>query len=315
MAAASKKLGRGLSALLAEEYSENPAPGESTESSAGVGLRDLSVKVIQSGKYQPRTYFDDSYIKELADSIKKSGVMQPIVVRPIDSETAGVKYEIIAGERRWRAAQMAGEYTIPAIIREVDDQQALELALIENVQRQDLNPLEEARGYQRLVDEFAYTQEELASTIGKSRSHIANLLRLLNLPEEVKNMIDKGQISMGHAKALMASENPIALANQVISRGLNVRQTENLARGDAPKAERTSRSPSGKGKKEKAAAKSFEAAAGEASSDAQLLAATVAENLKLRKVEIEEKGEEGRIILYNDTMQELDTILQHLSAA
>lgn len=296
---ATKKLGRGLSALIAEEYSEHSMPV--TDEAGASGLREISLTVIRSGKFQPRSRFDEQYIKELSESIAKSGVMQPIVVRPIEGES-GTKYEIIAGERRWRAAKQAGEITIPAIIRDVSDQQALELALVENIQRQDLTPLEEARGYQRLMDEFSYTQEELSNTVGKSRSHIANLLRLLNLPQEVKEMLEEGALTMGHARALMGAENPVAVAKQVVARGLNVRQTENIARNGQPSAERKTRS----GKRD--SSKEFR---GERSADILALEENLTAGLGF-KVQIEENGSAGRITLHYESLEQLDMILQRL---
>lgn len=303
---ATKKLGRGLSALIADDYSEHGI--SVTDDSGKSGLRELSLGSIQSGKFQPRTHFDDQYIKELSESIAKSGIMQPIVVRPIEDGQKGIKYEIIAGERRWRAAKMAGEITIPAIIRDVDDRQALELALIENVQRQDLNPLEEGRGYQRLMDEFSYTQEELGKTLGKSRSHIANLLRLLNLPDEVKGMLEKGELSMGHARALMTANDPVAVAKQVVTRGLNVRQTENIARGSQPKQEKRARADVSKTKAPLAAA------TGERNADIIALEQNLSESLGL-KVNIDGSESTGRVMLQYNSLEELDNILQMLGGA
>ena len=227
------KLGKGLSALMADDYSEHSLGDAAT----GKGLKEIPLDLLCSGQYQPRRHFDERYLQELADSISKNGIMQPLVVRPIEGQEQA-KYEIIAGERRWRAAKIAGLYSVPAIIREIDNKQALELALIENVQRQDLTPLEEGEGYQRLMDEFGYTQEELSTTVGKSRSHIANLLRLLHLPAEVKEMISRGDLSMGHARALVGSNNALDVATEVVRRGLNVRQTENLARAGVPRNDR-----------------------------------------------------------------------------
>lgn len=226
-AAAQKGLGKGLSALMGEEYSSSVNSSSATDNKA-YSPGTLPVGSIHSGTFQPRMRFDEEYLSELADSIEKNGVMQPIIVRP--SLTESGKYEIIAGERRWRASKMAKMTDIPVIIRDIDDQLALELALVENIQRQDLTPLEEAGGYQRLIDEFGYTQEELARTVGKSRSHIANLLRLLSMPEELKTYLDKDELSMGHARALLNADKPVELAREVVKRGLNVRQTENLVR-------------------------------------------------------------------------------------
>ena len=302
---ATKKLGRGLSALIADDYSSDHGINV-TDSSGKNGLRELSLNSVQSGKFQPRSNFDEQYIKELADSITKSGIMQPIIVRPIEA-SGGAKYEIIAGERRWRAAKLAGEITIPAIIRDVDDQQALELALIENVQRQDLNALEEGKGYQRLMDEFSYTQEELSKTLGKSRSHIANLLRVINLPDEIKGMLERGELSMGHAKALMAAKDPLGIAKQVVSRGLNVRQTENISRGtplkDLPKIKATAK---GKSKQDNQPT-------GERNSDIIALEQTLTESLGM-KVMIADTGSKGTVTLHYESLEELDTVLQRLGS-
>ncbi len=308
--ASSKKLGRGLSALIADDYSDNSNINV-TDDNGRSGLRELALTSIQSGKFQPRSRFDEQYIKELAASIGKNGVMQPIVVRPIEAKGV-VKYEIIAGERRWRAASLVGEVTIPAIIKDVDDQQALELALIENIQRQDLTPLEESRGYQRLMDEFSYTQEALSKTIGKSRSHIANLLRLLNLPSEVKEMLENGELSMGHARALMNATDPVAIAKAVVSRGLNVRQTENIARNGLEPAER--KQPKGKQKLAKRSNDNVNAYQSENSGDIRALEATLSENMGL-KVKIEElSGSHGQITLHYESLEELDKVLQALGA-
>ena len=306
MVATTKKLGRGLSALIADDYSSEHGINV-TDDSGKSGLRELSLNSVQSGKFQPRSHFDEQYIKELADSIAKSGIMQPIIVRPVEAK-GGVKYEIIAGERRWRAAKIAGEITIPAIIRDVDDKQALELALIENVQRQDLNPIEEGRGYQRLMDEFDYTQEVLSKTLGKSRSHIANLLRLLNLPAEIMTMVERNELTMGHARALMGAKDPMAVAKQVVTRGLNVRQTENIARDGITKTERKPRITT------KGRLKQDNRPQGERNSDIIALESTLTESLGL-SVQIEDYGSNGKITLNYSSLEDLDMILQRLGGA
>ena len=219
-------LGKGLSALISDNASK---PAASSGPSVVSGINHVPCARLHPGQFQPRTHFDEGALTELAESIQKNGIMQPIIVRP----GAGNKLEIVAGERRWRASKLAGLETVPVIIRDINNKQALELALVENIQRRDLNPLEEALGYQRLIEEFDYTQEELAGTVGKSRSHIANLLRLLSLPEEVKEMLEKGEITMGHARALLTSESPVELAKQIVKKGLNVRQAENFSKGAA----------------------------------------------------------------------------------
>jgi ParB family chromosome partitioning protein len=218
-----KGLGRGLDALLGGDASEMPAAPSGAPSS-------LPVAQIQAGKYQPRTRMDDGSLSELAASIKSQGIMQPVLVRPIDMSASGARYEIIAGERRFRAAQLAGLDEIPVLVREVDDQNAAAMALIENIQREDLNPLEEAQGIARLISEFSFTHEQAAQAVGRSRSAVSNLLRLVNLAQPVQTMLMAGDIDMGHARALLAVDaaSQIALANQVIAKRLSVRETEKM---------------------------------------------------------------------------------------
>jgi ParB family chromosome partitioning protein len=218
-----KGLGRGLDALLGGDAQEAPAaPGGAPSA--------LPVAQIQAGKYQPRTRMDDGSLAELAASIKSQGIMQPVLVRPIDPSASGARYEIIAGERRFRAAQLAGLDEIPVLVREVDDQNAAAMALIENIQREDLNPLEEAQGIARLISEFSFTHEQAAQAVGRSRSAVSNLLRLVNLAQPVQTMLMAGDIDMGHARALLAVDaaSQIALANQVIAKRLSVRETEKM---------------------------------------------------------------------------------------
>ena len=210
-----KGLGRGLSSLLGD-------------SSKKINTNKISIKDIVRNKFQPRKYFDKESLVELTNSIKKQGIIQPIVVRP-DKSSVG-KYEIIAGERRWLASQNAGLHEIPAVILNVDDVKSLEFSIVENVQRQDLNPIEEARGYQRLVDDFNYNQEKLSQFIGKSRSYIANSLRLLSLPEDILLMVQQGNLSAGHARSLIGLNNSVEIAKKIIQKKLSVRQSEILAR-------------------------------------------------------------------------------------
>jgi len=210
-----KGLGRGLSSLLGD-------------SSKKVETNKVPIKDINRNKFQPRKNFNKESLQELADSIKEQGVIQPIVVRP--DKTNNGKYEIIAGERRWLASQHAGLHEVPVVILNVDDVKSLEFAIVENVQRQDLNSVEEARGYQRLVDEFNYNQEKLSKFIGKSRSYIANSLRLLSLPSEILLMIEQGDISASHARSLIGIQNPIFIAKKIIQKKLSVRQAEALTR-------------------------------------------------------------------------------------
>jgi len=219
----SKKLalGRGLSALLGES---EPHEG----GASGNGLSYLPTLDIKPGQFQPRHQFDDEKMTSLVDSIREKGIIQPLVVRALPHNPGA--YEIIAGERRWRAARMLNLETVPVIIRECSDREALELALIENIQRDDLTPIEEAQGYQRLLEEFNYTQEELAHSIGKSRSHVANMLRLNQLPDPVKDMVESGKISAGHARTLVNADDVLELAQNIMENNLNVREAEQLKR-------------------------------------------------------------------------------------
>ncbi|MEE4660184.1 MAG: ParB/RepB/Spo0J family partition protein [Halieaceae bacterium] len=226
MAAKKRGLGRGLDALLGASSAE--ATSQEGDKPAGTELRDVPVDLIRRGKYQPRRDIDPETLQELADSIKAQGVMQPIVLRPVENG----KYEIIAGERRWRATQLAGLDSIPAQIRDVPDEAAIAMALIENIQREDLNPVEEALALQRLQQEFELTQQQVAEAVGKSRSAVANLLRLMSLRDDVRTLLEHGDIEMGHAKALLGLEQDeqSAAARSVVAKGLSVRQTESLVR-------------------------------------------------------------------------------------
>jgi ParB family chromosome partitioning protein len=213
-----KGLGRGLDALLGGDMGDTPAPAGAPSA--------LAIAQLQPGKYQPRTRMDEGALNELAASIKTQGIMQPVLVRPAD----GGRYEIIAGERRFRAAQLAGLEEIPVLVREVDDQAAAAMALIENIQREDLNPLEEAQGIARLISDFDFTHEQAAAAVGRSRSAVSNLLRLVNLAQPVQTMLMAGDIDMGHARALLSVDNAsqIALASHVVAKRLSVRETEKL---------------------------------------------------------------------------------------
>jgi len=215
------RLGRGLAALIGDMASMEGA--RVTESSSG---KRLPVDFIIANRANPRRTFDADQLEELTNSIREKGVMSPLLVRPTDDPNV---FELIAGERRWRAAQKAGLHDVPVIVREVDDKEALELAIIENVQRADLNPLEEAMGYGQLIEQFEYTQQDLAQVIGKSRSHVANTLRLLRLPEEVRRMVASGTLTAGHARTLITVEDPAALARQIVDKGLSVRDAEALS--------------------------------------------------------------------------------------
>ena len=210
-----KGLGRGLSSLL----------GDATKK---LETNKVSIKDLSRNKFQPRKYFSKENLQELTNSIKEQGLIQPIVVRP--DKSSEEKYEIIAGERRWLASQNAGLHEVPIVILDVDDAKSLEFAIVENVQRQDLNPIEESRGYQKLIDEFNYNQDKLSKFIGKSRSYIANSLRLLSLPQDILLMVEKGHLSAGHARSLIGLQNSVDIAKKIVQKKLSVRQTEVLAR-------------------------------------------------------------------------------------
>ena len=242
-----RSLGRGLDALLGASATANEAAAAAEAPVAEVAadpdktLKELAVDLIQRGKYQPRRDMEPESLQELADSIKVQGVMQPIVVRPISDR----KYEIIAGERRWRATQLAGLDSIPAVIRDVPDEAAIAMALIENIQRENLNPIEEAAALQRLQQEFDLTQQEVAEAVGKSRSTVTNLLRLMSLQEDVRRLVEHGDLEMGHARALLGLEggDQSHAAAQVVGKGMSVRQTEALVRNllaakDKPRQEK-----------------------------------------------------------------------------
>lgn len=224
------RLGRGLAALIGDMASLEGA--RVTESSSG---KRLPVDFIIANRANPRRTFDPDQLEELTNSIREKGVMSPLLVRPTEDPNV---FELIAGERRWRAAQRAGLHDVPVIIREVDDKEALELAIIENVQRADLNPLEEAMGYGQLIEQFDYTQQDLAQVIGKSRSHVANTLRLLRLPDEVRSMVASGALTAGHARTLITVEDPTALAHQIVEQGLSVRDAEALSQQREPAAKK-----------------------------------------------------------------------------
>lgn len=280
-----KSLGRGLNALLGDD--KKP----SSDAAQGGAPRPVPIEFLHPGKYQPRHVMDNEAIAELSRSIAEKGVLQPLLVRPHPDHTD--QYEIIAGERRWRAAQQAKLHEVPVIIRDFTDMEALEVGLIENLQRQDLSPIDEAQGYQRLLDEFKHTQEKLADVIGKSRSHVANTLRLLNLPEAIRNMVEDGSLSAGHARALLGVENPIALAKKIITEGLNVRQAEKLAR-------------SPQGQKNPAATKHVKDA------DTVALEQNVSGLLGLR-VDINTGKSGGTLIIHYKTLDQLDSVLHRIS--
>ena len=288
-------LGRGLSALLGEEESValDPTDGSSLAPS---GLQTMPIEFLQPGRYQPRKSMDEDEINELAESIRGQGILQPILVRRL--EEGEERYEIIAGERRWRAAQLAQLHEVPIIERQLDDQQALEIAMVENLQRENLSPLDEAEGYRVLMDEFSHTQEGLAESLGKSRSHVANTLRLLNLPDGVKELIYANQLSAGHGRALLGADDPAALAKTVVRRGLNVRQTEKLVKKKQSPAE-----PSASGD-----------ATGGAEKDTDTLALEREMSLVLGlKVEISHGPKGGQLAIHYETLEQLDDVLRRIT--
>ena len=305
-------LGRGLSALIGESAAQPVSPQQenpqgvtgaqnpqaslagASPSDAG-GLTYLGIDQLRAGKYQPRKNFDDEELSALSQSLEKSGVLQPLLVRPIDGEDG--QFEIIAGERRWRAAQNAKLHQVPVIVQKINDVTALELGIIENVQRADLNPIEEAEGYQRLIDEFAYTQAELAETIGKSRSHIANLLRLTAAPQAVRDALVAGTISMGHARALLGAENAPALVKQIIAEGLSVRAVEKLVADHKPTG----------------GTKPVSTPAAEKDADTRALEKTITEALGL-SVSIDDRGVDkgGAVRIDYRSLEQLDDIVARL---
>lgn len=222
-----KRLGRGLAALIGDL----DAPADSVRADNDMRAdRKVPIELVRANPANPRRFFNEDELSDLSQSIAEHGIVQPILVRPIREgvDLGGARYEIIAGERRWRAAQKAGLHDVPVLIRDVEDRQALELAIIENVQRSDLNPIEEAQGYQQLIDEYDYSQADLGQVIGKSRSHVANTLRLMKLPEAVRMMVAGGELSAGHARALVTVDNPQVMAERIVRDGLSVRQVEAL---------------------------------------------------------------------------------------
>lgn len=235
-----RRLGRGLAALIGEM--DKPSPSTNSPEAVTAPVRadgKAPIELIAPNPRNPRRNFAEGDLVDLAQSIREHGVVQPVVVRPASDG----RYEIIAGERRWRAAQRAGLTEIPIIVRDVNDRTALELAIIENVQRADLNPVEEAAGYQQLIDDHGYTQADLGQVIGKSRSHVANTLRLLKLPDVIRDMLVDGSLSAGHARTLVTAEDPAWLARQIVEQGLSVRQAEALAQ--APRKEASEKTPRG----------------------------------------------------------------------
>jgi ParB family chromosome partitioning protein len=281
------RLGRGLAALIGDAGDENSAIDRAR------GQRRVPVEFLRPNPRNPRRRFDDTELDELSASIRTKGILQPILVRTVTG--APDAYEIIAGERRWRAAQRAGLHDVPVLLLEINDKEALEIAIIENVQRADLNPLEEAMGYDSLIEQFSYAQAELAKIVGKSRSHIANTLRLMKLPESVKRHLAEGRLTAGHARALLGSDNPEALAKAIIEKGLNVRDVEALAGAQAEARGKTAkRRPRGS-----------------KSADVRALERKLSEILGLM-VEINHRASGGDLRIRYKTLEQLDAVCRKL---
>ena len=291
MSTRERRLGLGLDALLGKPVAPSAVEGASAMPASGEIVQRLAIDLIAPGPFQPRRRFDESGLAELAESVRQSGIVQPILVRP-DPARPG-HYQIIAGERRWRAAQRAHLHEVPVVARAMDDRAAMEAALIENVQRADLTALEEADGYRRLAEEFGDSQEAIAGKVGKSRSHVANMMRLLGLPEPVKAMLGDGRLSAGHGRALLAAPDPVKLAKTVVEPGLNVRQTERLAQ----------RAALGR-----AAAKPAPAAR---NADVLALERELSSLLGLA-VAIHDKGESGTLTIAYRSLEQLDDVLRRL---
>ena len=288
-----KSLGRGLDALLSTE--SEPELG-----TAQGNLRELPIELLQRGRYQPRIDMREDSLEELAESIRAQGVVQPIVVRPVESTLGGQRYEIVAGERRWRAAQLAGLHEIPAIVRDIPDQAAVAVALIENIQREDLNPMEEARALQRLINDFDLTHTAAATAVGRSRVMVSNLLRLLDLPEAVRSMLEGRALGMGHGRALLAldsANDQIELANRIVAEGWSVRDVERAIRSLAGARKRQANS----------------AGADNQDSDVRRLETSLSDRLGAN-VKIEHRGPGGRILIRYHSLDELDGIISHISS-
>jgi ParB family chromosome partitioning protein len=285
---AKRGLGKGLSALIADQDEPAAALAPAAKDSS---VQKLPLSLIHPGRFQPRTHFQEEALSELSESVRKNGVVQPILVR-----SAAQGYEIIAGERRWRAAKMAGLHEVPAVLMDISDKQALEIALVENIQRRDLGPIEVAGGYQRLIDEFGYTQEELADVVGKSRSHVTNILRLLSLPQKVKELIAEEKLTLGHARALVGVEHAEAIAEEVVQGDLNVRQTEKLVQASSEFPRQQAKTQKKDGSKDP---------------DILELERMVSKSLGL-PVTIENRGEKGKVVITYQSLAQLDTVLRRL---
>lgn len=315
-----KRLGRGLNALFgddeqpqynvvsaSETNSTNAAPTSNQNDTAQAktnsgNIMRLPIAALQPSRFQPRRTFDQDALNELAASMQQHGVLQPLMVRALETPTEnGVTHEIIAGERRWRAAQLVPLHELPVIVREFTPEQALQIALIENLQREDLNAVDEADGYQRLLDEFGYTQDELAQIIGKSRSHISNMLRILTLDDKIKALLADDKITAGHARALVKAKDPLELVAKIIDKNLSVRDTEKLAQKETAKYRPTSIKPSAKN------------APGEKSADIAALEKSLSDVLGLA-VEIDPGwNNSGKIQIHYKDLDQLDEVLRKLS--
>ncbi|NWH08166.1 MAG: ParB/RepB/Spo0J family partition protein [Alphaproteobacteria bacterium] len=284
------RLGRGLSALMGDA---DLAPSASAD--RGRSLREIPIEFLRANPFQPRQVFTPEDLDDLTNSIREKGIIQPIVVRPMKGEANA--FQIVAGERRWRAAQRLGLHQVPVVVKDFSDAEALEVAIIENVQRADLNPVEEATGYHNLVEQFSYTQEQLAGVIGKSRSHIANTLRLLNLPGRVRDYLMEGKLTAGHARALITAEDPVMLADLIVSKGLSVREAEAATRAAKGKLEAKKAAPVRKAK----------------DADTRELERSIAAALGLH-VEIDHKGEKGgEVRIRYKTLDQLDEVCRRLT--
>ncbi len=292
-----KGLGRGLAALLGEDPVA-PAASADTDRAAPRQL-SLPIEHLVPNRYQPRTKFDEEALAQLADSIREKGIIQPIVVRRAKEAQ---RYEIVAGERRWRAAQRAQLHQVPVVVRDFSDAEALEIAILENIQRQDLNAVEEALAYRRLQREFNYTQEQLGQALGKSRSHIANTLRLLGLPETVRTMIVDGKLTAGHARTLVAADQPESLARRIVSEGLNVRQAEELVAGE--KSAKAGAKPKAGGS----------APRPEKDADTLALETSLSDQLGLKvAIALDGQGEAGELRISFKDFDQLDDLCRRLS--
>jgi ParB family transcriptional regulator, chromosome partitioning protein len=287
-----KGLGMGLQALLGEAARPVSAPGAGEAAASRGGVREIDVARIKPNPEQPRIQFDEDALDELSDSIRERGVLQPILLRP-----DGEDYMIIAGERRWRAAQRARLHSIPAIVREIDESATAELALIENIQRQDLNALEEAEGYRQLIQRHGHTQDDVGRIVHKSRSHVTNLLRLLDLPEFVRQSLLKGDISMGHARAIASAAEPEQLTREIIAKGYSVRQAEERVRRERVRPGARASAPQ--------ASKVVDA-------DLDALERQLGDILGL-KVQVSHKAQGGAVTLHYSSLDQLDMICQRLS--